>query len=125
MFFGKDARKLVYAIKCLNRSDALSPLIALWKAGGVSDEATLPALELMGELGDDSVLEIVFAAAVKIDGDGHSGGSEILDALLRASERGERSPEVGLADIETLLESDREEVRIRAAKLAGDWNVSI
>ena len=124
LFFGKDARKLVYAIKCLNRSDALSPLIALWKAGGVSDEATLPALELMGELGDDSVLEIVFAAAVKIDGDGHSGGSEILDALLRASERGERSPEVALADIETLLESDREEVRIRAAKLAGDWNVS-
>ena len=58
--FGDDALKLVYAIKCLNQPDALSPLVDLWKAGRVSDEATLPALELMGELGDDSVLEIVF-----------------------------------------------------------------
>jgi len=122
--FGDDARKLIYAIKCLNQQDALSPLVDLWKAGGVSDEAMRPALELMGELGDDSALEIVFKAATRFDRDGGPGGPAVLDALLRASERGNRRPGISVADIEALLESDREGFRIRTAKLAGSWNLS-
>jgi len=123
-FFGEDARKLVYAIGCLNKPDALSPLVAHWEAGSVSEAATLPALELMGELGDDSVLEIVFAAAAEVDRAGRPGGPAILDALLRASEAGNRSPKIARSDIEALLGSAREAVRSRTAKLAGSWNVS-
>ena len=124
LLFGQDTRKLVYAIKCLNHTEALSPLIALWKDGGVSQNAVLPALQLMGELGDDSVLALVFEATVQIDSEGDSGSAEILDALLRASGRGRRSPNVSVVDVEALLSSDEEDVKIKTAELAGIWDVS-
>ncbi len=124
MFFGRDTRKLVYAIRSLNRADALAPLVRLWKEGGIADDVAAEALTLMGELGDSKVLSDVFEASVRLSSKRAEDVPGILDALERSASERTVQPEVSTGGIESLLQSESEAIRVRAARLAGIWKAS-
>ena len=58
--FGSDTRTLLFAIRCVNQTDALKPLIALWRSGEIEEKAASEALALLGELGDAAIVNNVF-----------------------------------------------------------------
>jgi len=124
LFFGDDPRKLVYAIRSLNRSDALDPLVQLWKSGGISDTVAGEALTLMGELGNSKVLDDVFKASVRLAENQPEEVVGILDALQRSASERRVQPESTEKGIKALLEVDSDPIRVRAARLAGTWKTS-
>lgn len=122
LYLGENPRKLIYANRSLSTSEALSPLVKLWKSGGLNESEELEALVLMGELGDAKILSEVFKASVQRDRKGLDGVSEILEALEAAASQRKVIPDVSIADIEALIESERLESVVRMARLAGSWN---
>lgn len=123
LFFGEDLDKLIYAIRSLNRSDALSPLVTLWRNSGIDESNIVEALVLLGELGDIDILKDVFSVSVDRSRKGLPGVAEVLDALQRSASERKQIPAVSPEQIGVLLGSEDDAIRIRAATLAGIWKV--
>lgn len=119
--FGADTRSLLFAIRSVEEPRALSPLVALWKAGGIEKSAMTESLVLLAERGDSSVLTGVFQEALQRVGEASS--LEILKALQTSASRRKVFPESTPRQIEVILKGGDAPSRAAIARLAGAWRL--
>jgi len=117
-----NPKHLVYALKASGKPEALQPLLDAFAAGKLSPEDNAAVLAMIGDVATpaqlDQLLQLALASLTRNEGAPPLLG--MLDALVKAGQRGARPSSA--ADAATkLLASTNQEIASRAALLAGVW----
>jgi len=109
--FGGDPKQVAFAIKAVEKPQALNPLVQLLAAGKLDARATRDAITLVGEMGTTSHLTVLYQRALADP----AVRDPALAALVTASARAK--PKGDLSRVSEML------AQPRAAHLAGIWRV--
>jgi putative heme-binding domain-containing protein len=111
-----SAKHSIYALKATGRPEALQPLLANLKAGGLSAEDSAAVLGVAATSMDAAQAKDLAQLATQ------SSNPSILDALNAAAARGIK-PEGAEANVTAWLSHSSAEIVHRAALLAGAWKI--
>ena len=115
-----NPKHLVYALKATGKPEALQPLLNSLIAGKLSPEDTAAVLGIVGDVAMPMQLDELLKLALSHD-DKTPYIHGMLDALIKAGQRGAK-PETGAAEaVVKLLASTDQEITSRGAVLAGLW----
>ena len=120
-FLGTDMRQIVFALQAAEAPETAARLAEHYANGEIPEDMTVSALEALAERGAAGAMETILDLAVQEKIRGENGAVEHLDALLTASEDEERRPADATDRLRMLLEHEDQEIRTRAARLAGAW----
>ena len=120
-FLGEDLRHIAFALQAAEAPEAATRLAEHYANGEIPEDMTVGALEALAERGAAGEMETILDLAIREETRGENGAVEHLDALLTASEDEERRPADATDRLRMLLERENQEIRTRAARLAGAW----
>ncbi len=109
--FGGDPKQVAFAIKAVEKPQALNPLVQLLAAGKLDAKATRDAIALVGEMGTPGHLTVLYERALTDP----ALRATALTALVTASARAK--PGADLSRVSEMLDQPQ------AAHLAGIWRV--
>lgn len=116
-----DFKKLLFALKSVDKPEAVRPLVAMIRAGKIPAEDRQATLEWIASQGAPEDLRVVFelasASNPAVD------RSILLGSLVTAARSRNLKPAGDLSAIATLFASEEETHRAAAARLAGYWKL--
>lgn len=126
-----NPRHLVYALKASGKPEALQPLLDAFATGKLSSEDNAAVLGMIGDVATPTQLDKLLALVTRsgigpVPADAAKGGGPLplpgmLDALVKAGQRG-AVPSSGVTDATAkLLANANAEIASRGALLAGVW----
>lgn len=111
--FGGDPRQVAFAIKAVEKPQAMNPLVDLLAAGKLDARATRDTISLIGEMGSPAHLNVIYERALTDP----ATRTAALDALVTAGSRAK--PTTDLSRVTGLLDQPQ------GAHLAGIWRVEV
>jgi len=120
--FGKNIRRLTFALQAIGSPAAVQPLVDLYNLGKLPPESDHAVLKLIADLGSPQHLEFIFTLALK---ETTSPDRQIflLENLCQSDFTRKVRPSGDLGRLTTLLRSESEPVRCAAVRLAGLWQM--
>jgi putative heme-binding domain-containing protein len=120
----ENPKHLVYALKATGKPEALQPLLDSLAAGKLADDDVASVLAMAGDAANPQQLGRLLGLAT--GSDNANGGKMppllgLLDALVKAGQRGAVPANLNVEKTRTLLESKDPAVAARAALLVGLW----
>jgi putative heme-binding domain-containing protein len=116
--FGRNSKKLEFALKAIRNPAAVKPLVAEFKSGKVSPESRKDVIDLIASLGTADDLTVLFDDAVANSTD-NSTRVAILQALDRAARLRNARPKSELSNLQSLMTGRDDAVTAAALRLAG------
>lgn len=116
-----NPKHLVYALKATGKAEALQPLLDGFAANKLGADDSAALLDMAGTLATPKQLDQLLALVSKPELAARRVG--ILDALLKAGQRGARPTTASEAVLLPLLDSGDVDRATRAAELAGAWKI--
>jgi putative heme-binding domain-containing protein len=116
-----NPKHLVYALKATGKAEALQPLLEGFAANKLGAEDSAALLEMAGALATPQQLDQLLGLVAKPELAARRLG--ILDALLKAGQRGAKPSKADEAVLLSLLDSGDVDRATRAAELAGFWKM--
>jgi putative heme-binding domain-containing protein len=114
-----NLKHLIYALKATGKPEALPPLLTEFTSGKLQGEDAAIVLAMAGDVAGPQQLDQLVALNFDEKLAGHRVG--LLDALVKAATRGVRPASPVTETTSKLLNDSNEEVKARAALLAGSW----
>jgi putative heme-binding domain-containing protein len=122
-YFGKDARRLLFALQAVASREAVKPLVELVQSGKVPPEGEEGVFTLIATFGGPEELALLLDRVLKPDGAPAGRRLLLLTALEKAARERRVRPAGDFGRVADLLKADNESVRAIAARVAGLWGV--
>jgi putative heme-binding domain-containing protein len=117
----ENPKHLVYALKATGKAEALQPLLDAFASGKLSPEDSAAVLGMIADVATPQQLGQLLKQVQKSDYDKMPFLAGMLDALIKAGQRGAK-PESGTVEVVSALwGSPNQEIASRGALLAGVW----
>lgn len=117
-----NPKHLVYALKATGKPEALQSLLDALTKGGLSGEDSAAVLAMAGDVASPAQLEQMLALATAPAADGKVSPSPVvLDALIKAGQRGAAPSNLTVEKSKVLLASQDPAAVSRSALLVGLW----
>ncbi len=121
-FFG-NARKTTFALKSVNKPEAVAQLIQLYQQNEVPEEYQKDVLNSIAKVGNTGDLNALFELALKSAANPTNSTADQLSALENAARQRRVKPDRNLSQITSLLNSPNEAVTSGALRLIGLWKM--